>query len=321
MTPSVTPSVFNNVPAGQHPRWVVAAYNEFEYTATGAWGTRLAPTAILQAGAHIEPLLPRYGELIGPSRLAVKTLVDNPLFDEPLRKASAHRERLLRVFNTTSSILASAEPMPKVLALGGEHSLTFATVSAYLDRRPKDENYRSLGNAPFVVVYLDAHTDLYPKYQDNPLSHASVAHRLLTELGVPVLQIGTRSFNPGWHALMYGDRYACAMWDERQTSIEHIFQTVFSLRHPVDFYISLDLDVLDPSVLRNVSCPEPGGMSYWDVLEVFRQCAYYGNIVGGDVVEMTVPPQQCGTLSADAMTAAQLAFHMMLAAELGEEYR
>ena len=145
-----------------------------------------------------------------------------------------------------------------------------------------------------------------------------MAHRLLAELGVPVFQIGVRSFNPGFHSGMYGSRYACLPSSPGAIALEHAFRTVFGLPRRVNFYISLDLDVLDPSIMRNVSCPEPGGLSYWDVLSVFQQCAHYGSIVGGDVVELTVPPHESHIVSPDAMTAAQLAYHMMLAAELEE---
>jgi len=54
--------------------------------------------------------------------------------------------------------------------LGGEHSLTFETVRAYVEAQGGSEG--TLQSAPLVVIYLDAHTDLYPAYQDNPLSHA-----------------------------------------------------------------------------------------------------------------------------------------------------
>ena len=72
-------------------------------------------------------------------------------------------------------------------------------------------------------------------------------------------------------------------------------------------YISVDLDVFDPSIMSAVGNPEPGGMEWWEVLQILKQVCSQRNIVGFDIMELSPPegPEAC------AYTAAKLAYKLM----------
>jgi agmatinase len=153
-----------------------------------------------------------------------------------------------------------------VLALGGDHSITFPIVRAYAT------HYSQLS-----IVHFDAHPDMYPDFRGNPYSHASPFARILEAVDVAQLvQIGIRACTPGQRAI--AQRYSVKMFspyelDEARGSLPH-----------GAVYVSIDLDALDPAFAPGVSHREPGGLSVRELIETLRSIP--GEVVGADIVEL-----------------------------------
>lgn len=147
--------------------------------------------------------------------------------------------------------------------LGGEHLVTLAAVEALLPLYPD-----------LVVLHLDAHLDLRASYQGVELSHATVMRRVMDLVGPERLaQWGPRSGSREEWLLARGERTLVSGPDEMVRRAGN---------SPV--YLSLDLDVLDPSVMPDTGTPEPGGLTFRELescLSLFRGLF----IAGADVVE------------------------------------
>ena len=158
-----------------------------------------------------------------------------------------------------------------------------------------------------AVIHFDAHTDLRDEYLGNHLSHATVIRRVWDVLGDGrIHQFGIRS----------GER---AEWEWARAGHTNIHPFTFSglseaiaavKGHPV--YLTIDLDVLDPSAFPGTGTPEAGGVTFIELmkatLSVIRGC----NIVACDMVELSPPLDPSGTSTA---TALKLLREMILGLE------
>jgi len=152
------------------------------------------------------------------------------------------------------------------LLLGGDHSVTY----------PILKGYAASGRAPPHIVHFDAHSDLYPDYGGNRLSHASPFARIMEEeLACGLTQIGIRASNPLLDEQMrrFGVRaFGPHELDEAREALPD-----------GDVYISFDLDGLDPAFAPGVSHHEPGGLTVREALALIW--AIPGRVTGADLVE------------------------------------
>ncbi len=153
--------------------------------------------------------------------------------------------------------------------IGGEHLVSYPIIKSFKNR------YKNL-----AVLHMDAHSDLIDSYRGEKFSHATVMKRTGELVGFENLyQLGIRSLNRTDLLLPYRDENMSLFGLDKATDfIEKIG------KRPV--YISLDLDVLDPSVFPGTGTPEPGGVTYKELLEcilLFKDL----NVVGIDVVELS----------------------------------
>jgi arginase len=172
-----------------------------------------------------------------------------------------------------------------LLALGGDHAVTFPLVRAHA------QQYRTLS-----MLHLDAHPDLYEDFEGHPFSHASPFARILeANHTVELVQVGIRTLNDAQRPQVrrYGVRQiaACDFTDA----------AVDTIRFDGPVYLSLDLDVLDPAFAPGVSHHEPGGLSVRDVLRIVQH--FRGHLVGADIVELNPSRDPSGVT---AMVAAKL---------------
>ena len=166
--------------------------------------------------------------------------------------------------------------------VGGEHLVTLGAVRAMVRQYPG-----------LHILHLDAHTDLRDEYLGEKLSHATVMRRVWELVGDGrIMQFGIRS----------GER------QEFQFAEAHVIPCGFDkfewrdARAKLDgqpVYISLDLDILDPSVLPGTGTPEPGGVSFHELLNAVITLDGL-NIVGCDVTELSPPYDQSGISTAAA---------------------
>ena len=177
--------------------------------------------------------------------------------------------------------------------LGGDHSITVGAVRAFERRHPD-----------LSVLYLDAHADLRDEYQGSPWSHACVARRVL-EL-CPVVEVGVRSLSEPERRFIDAEDLPVYFWPNETADVAGILPEIAN-RLSDTVYVSIDLDVLDPSIMAAVGTPEPGGMSWHAATGLLRHVAERKRIVGFDVVELSPGegPEAC------AFTAAKLAYKLI----------
>jgi agmatinase len=149
------------------------------------------------------------------------------------------------------------------ILMGGEHLITLPAVEAIVSAFPG-----------LLVLHMDAHMDLRENYEGLQLSHATVMKRVMEIVGPDgLMQYGIRS----------GTREEWAFSEEKGTLIQDL-KTLPGILRDRPVYLSVDLDILDPSVMPETGAPEPGGISFPQLHEALLACRGL-NVVGGDVVE------------------------------------
>ena len=151
----------------------------------------------------------------------------------------------------------------KFLGIGGEHLVTYPSVKACIEKYPD-----------LKIVHFDAHTDLREDYLGEKFSHASVMRRIGELTGFQnIRQVGIRS----------GLKEEFDIMKEYGTLI-HSYSELDVFKGQ-KIFLTIDIDVLDPSVMPGTGTPEAGGMSYKE-LNGWIQYLKDFDIVGADVVEL-----------------------------------
>jgi len=162
-----------------------------------------------------------------------------------------------------------------LITLGGEHSITPPLVAATAAR------HRGLS-----VLQIDAHADLRDSYQSERSSHACAMRRTLEY--APIVQVGIRNISgdevtalPSLSTTIFYD------WNMR-TDPDWVARVVDALSDTV--YVTIDLDGLDPATMPAVGTPEPGGLSWRELMTVLRRTFEHKHVVACDVVELCPIP-------------------------------
>jgi agmatinase len=253
----------------------------YDLTSTYQSGSRRGPSAILEASGHME----LYDEELGRETYLAG------LYTQPVLEADARgpAEMMISVRQAVAEVL-SHDKIPVVL--GGEHSISFGVVQAMKDKYPG-----------ISVLQLDAHADLRNYYQCSPYGHASVGRRI-SEI-CPLIQAGIRSMSAEEAAFL-------AESNVRTFTADFIlgepgwWEKISDCIHG-DVYITIDIDVLDPSIMPATGTPEPGGILWKDVLRLVREVSGRCRVRGFDVVELAPIP---GMVAPDFL-AAKLVYRMM----------
>ena len=190
------------------------------------------------------------------------------------------------------AVSAFAQQGKLVALLGGEHSISVGSVTAVKEVYPD-----------LSVLYLDAHADFRDEYMNTPWGHASVARRIHERC--PIVLVGTRSLSREEWEFLTDNRVPAFFWPPSHDLASQTREIVDLLSPHV--YISVDLDVLDPTTMAAVGTPEPGGLDWLQVTTLLRAVAEARQIVGFDVTELSPAegPVAC------AYVAAKLAYKLM----------
>jgi agmatinase len=158
------------------------------------------------------------------------------------------------------------------LTLGGEHTITFPCVKALSK------------NADIGVIILDAHLDFRNEYLGNKYSHASVAKHI-SDLGVPLVQVGTRSGTKEEYRLAAERSIIYAMDEIRKRGIVQVLNEIEGFLDVDSIYLSIDMDAIDPAFAPGVGNPEPYGLTPLEVRTALRKLSPVTS--GFDIVEIT----------------------------------
>lgn len=244
----------------------------FDGTTSFRPGTRFAPAAIRNESFGIETYSP-YQD---------KDMLDYSYFDSgDLELTFGDTEGVLNDIQERAQTILDDGKIP--FMIGGEHLVTLGTVRAVSSKY--DDLY---------IVHFDAHADLREDYLGQKLSHACVLRRCHDILGDGhIFQFGIRS----------GDR------DEFRFADGHTFMNKFNLNgleetveklKDKNVYLTVDLDVLDPSVFPGTGTPEAGGVTFDELRRALTLVCSKLNIVGCDVNELSPQYDQSGVSTAVA---------------------
>ena len=173
---------------------------------------------------------------------------------------------------------------------GGEHSISIGIMKAFI------EKYSNI-----TILQLDAHTDLRKEYLGSKYNHACAMHQANNEANL--VQVGIRSMDSS--EKQYLNKENCFFADDILSNTLWMGESISKMTD--DVYITLDLDVLDPSIMPATGTPEPGGLDWHSITSYLKQVFLKKNVVGFDIVELA-PIQG---LNAPQFLVAKLYYKML----------
>ena len=229
------------------------------YDETSTWmrGADKGPEAILEASVNLE-----FYDIETSSEAHLHGIFTVA----PVIEKETPGKLVNAVYSTTLSLL-SERKFPVII--GGNHTVSIGSVKAF------SEYYDDLS-----VLQLDAHADLRQEYEGSEFNHACAMAR--AREFAPVVQVGIRSMSAGELPYIEKERifYAHELYSDKSLYGKAIGKLTENV------YITIDLDVFDPSIIPSTGTPEPGGPDYYELLHFLRDVISKKNVVGFDVVEL-----------------------------------
>jgi agmatinase len=233
------------------------------YDATSTWikGSDRGPDAIMEASVNLE-----FYDVETRTEVHKKGICTI----SPLTVPESPAELVNAVHDITRKLLLEGK-FPVIV--GGNHTVSIGSIKAVAGMSEK-----------LTILQLDAHTDLRQEYEGSVYNHACAMAR--ASECAPVVQVGIRSMSAD--EIPYADmnRIYCAhdLYYNKslyKSALEKLSENV---------YVTIDLDVFDPSLMPSTGTPEPGGPDYFEIMHFLRDVAENRNIVGFDVVELCPSP-------------------------------
>jgi agmatinase len=229
------------------------------YDKTSTWmkGSDKGPDAIMEASVNLEFYNVETGTEVHKKGIHTVQPVSEKRSPEALIDAVCSKVRQIIGDNKFPVIV------------GGNHTVSIGSVKAFA------EHYHDLS-----VLQLDAHSDLRQEYEGSRFNHACSMSRMMEM--VPAVQVGIRSVSA--EEIPFIDK-------ERIFYAHELYYNKKLYREAADklsgnVYITIDLDVFDPSIMPSTGTPEPGGPDYFELMHFLKYVAAKKNIVGFDVVEL-----------------------------------
>lgn len=229
------------------------------YDETSTWmkGADKGPDAIMEASVNLE-----FYDVETDSEVHLKGIhtVD------AVREKQSPEALVDAVCHKVSSLL-NDNKFPVVV--GGNHTVSIGSVKAFS---------KHFGN--MSVLQLDAHSDLRQEYEGSTYNHACAMARI-SEFA-SIVQVGIRSMSR--EEVPFADKERIFFAHELYSNKSKYSEAIDRLDENV--YITIDLDVFDPSLIPSTGTPEPGGPEYYEIMHFLKDVAGKRNIVGFDVVEL-----------------------------------
>ena len=275
--------------SGKYASWKEATFAVVPFpvdmTTTYMAGTRNGPRAILDASSHME--LFDEENKIEPYRSGIFVSAEIPATTAGPVAALKEVERRVSAISKTGKV---------PVLLGGEHSGTAAAVAALRKK-----------HGELTVLQFDAHADLRDEYLGTPHNHACVGRRIV-DAGAKLVQVGIRSMSEE------EDRYLKKAEEVKTFYASEVRDNVADVTKGIvsslegNVYITIDLDVFDPGIMPAVVTPEPGGLTWFEVIDILRDVMRADcNVVGFDVMELA----PIAGMGAPDYLAARLCYRLM----------
>ena len=261
----------------------------YEHTTSFGKGAANGPDAILRASAYVEFYDDEFDKEICFDR-GIATL-------QPIDFANIYDEKaIIKVYEIIKTLIQQNK---FVVTLGGEHTIAIAPIKAYYESYPK-----------ISLLQFDAHSDLRDTYEDTPYSHACAMARVseffpsenITQIGIRAQCVEEAQFIKEKNIHTF---YASGIRNKKygENWIENIVATLND-----EIYITFDLDAFDPSIIPSTGTPEPDGLTYQNVLDIFWAIKKANKrIVGFDIVELA----PISELNYPDLTAARLVYKLL----------
>ncbi|HLW92985.1 MAG TPA: arginase family protein [Roseiarcus sp.] len=263
------------------------------YPSVGAYCAE-APAAIRAAMANYAATLSHYdfdlgGPLLGEARASGVDCGDLPLYEAD---AEGNRDRIRRAVST----ILDRGAVP--IVIGGDDSVPIPLFQAFD------------GRGRFTILQLDAHIDFRDEVNGERWGLSSTMRRAseLASIG-RIIQVGQRavgSARPADYdaAVQSGAKFVSA----RRLHDEGARQVLDLVPEGADVLVTLDCDALDPSIMPAVIGPAPGGLTYWQAIELIEGVSKKARIASFDLVEF-MPARDIGGLA--ALTAGRIIAHVI----------
>jgi agmatinase len=235
----------------------------FEATVFNLGGTKEGPKAIIDASRNVELFdedLKKDISKIGIFTLPFLSLTKN-----------SPKEAVFQIQKATEKILENKK-FPVIF--GGEHTLSLGVVLA-LKKFLKND---------FSILQFDAHSDLRNEFEGTKYHHATFVRKIIEGLKIKVCQVGIRAISKEEFEFI-----------KKEKKVKVFYKRNYEKKEILDFltkkvYLTIDLDVLDPSIMPAVGTPEPEGLFFENILEIVKEVAKEKEILGFDVVELSPIP-------------------------------
>ena len=255
---------------------VVAVPVPYDSTTTYKAGTREGPHALIEASRNIELYSEETGSNI--SKIGIYTT------EEIVPDVSSPENMIKRIEGEITPILNDRK-IP--LLLGGEHTISLGSL------RPIAKSKKRM-----TFLHFDAHSDSRDSLLGSKYCHACVLARARELCGT--FSVGVRSID---EQSAKNDCDILYMKDASEMGNEEIVKSILKNTEK-DIYLSIDLDVLDPSEMPSVGTPEPDGFSFHQLKNIIKGVVPKRNVMGIDVVELNPIPG----LTAPNYLAAKLVY-------------
>jgi len=243
----------------------------YDNTSTWIKGADKGPQAIIDASGNME---------LYDIETKSEVYKQGMFTEAPLKVKNISPEQLAKEVETRISGWIAQKKFTVVL--GGEHSVSIGAIQAHAKAHAKKTE-------DFCVLQLDAHADTREEYHDSKYNHACVMARA-REL-CPIVQVGIRSMDVSEKEKMdlsrvfFAEKISKDRKENREGKESRWMKEVVS-KLSSNVYLTIDLDVFDPSIMPSTGTPEPGGLSWYEVLDLLKMVVEQKKLVGLDVVEL-----------------------------------
>lgn len=242
----------------------------YEATVSFKPGTRFGPESVILSSRFME-------------------LYDEETNTQPWQSGILTLPELVQEIDSTSDMMKKIGKAAKkiiekekfLFTIGGEHSISFPVVKEYQKKYPD-----------LKVLHFDAHADLRSEYEGSKSSHASVMRRIY-ELGCEIYSFGIRSISK---------EEADILPELKNVHMNFAFncrnQTLVEMAKKIpdgNFYITIDIDCFDPSIVPDTGTPEPGGLTWYEVTNFLKNFIETHRVVGADIVELAPSHHYCAS--------------------------
>lgn len=267
----------------------------YENSPTYGEGAAKGPAAIIEASQHLE----YYDERLDCEPFEKGIIVEEPLLlpDEPeeaMEEIAAAVKGIVKKDVRVDEKEGEDSEEKFLISLGGDHAITIGTVKG-LEESEED----------FSVLILDAHADMKFSWNNSQNNHACVARRLSTKHKVGVIGVRSMDVDEAKEIEQSENVRIIKAYDYSEKELEKMLEFLGD-----KVCLSIDVDVFDPSIIRNTGTPEPGGLDWETINKIIATLAVRCRIVAADVVEFA-PQGPERNYRAEAYALARLVYRLM----------